>query len=284
MCTCTHPFRVMNKAEYAARLISQPWNLHRFRARPILGNLVSALLRNERPDEDLFGDPLPKMQIVGDIALIPLTGVVSIDVPEWIKQLGINLTDAKDIEEEVGVALADANVRLIVFDVDSPGGLSLAGDLLFDVVEAANRKKPCFAWCADGRAICSTAYEAVAPCTAILSGYYADAIGCIGSYLAMLDDTGFWLQMGMKWEIFRSGEMKGIGEDALTQPQRDYLQGMVDQAGATFRRNVAKYRTTIAAEDMEGQWFDGKSAARRGFVAGNVSDRNAAIAKFRRMI
>jgi hypothetical protein len=30
-------------------------------------------------------------------------------------------------------------------------------------------------------------------------------------------------------------------------------------------------------------WFDGKSAARRGFVAGNVNDRNAATAKFRRM-
>ncbi|CAN5458841.1 hypothetical protein BH20VER3_BH20VER3_00520 [soil metagenome] len=272
----------MNKAEYAARIISQPWNLHRMRARTILGNLVNALLRSERPDEDLFGDPLPKMQIVGDLALIPLSGVVSINVPDWLKQLGLNLTDAKDIEEELGVALADANVRMIVLDVDSPGGLSLAGDLLFDVVEAANRKKPCFAWCGDGCDMASTAYEAVAPCTALLSGYYADGVGCIGSYLAMLDDTEFWLQMGMKWEVFRSGELKGIGEDALSGPQRDYLQGSVDQAGATFRRNVSKYRQLIAPEDMQGQWFDGKTAAQRGFVAGNASDLNAAIAKFRK--
>lgn len=274
----------MNKVEYASRILAQPWNLERSRARIILGNLVRILIHNERPGEDMFGDPLPKMQIIGDIALIPLTGVVSMNVPAWLKQLGINLTDAIDIEEEIEQALADANVKMIVFNVDSPGGLGLAGDMLFDVVEAANRKKPCFAFCADGCDMASTAYEAVAPCTALLSGYYAAGVGCIGSYLAMVDDSEYWSQIGIKWEVFRSGELKGIGEDALSETQKSYLQSLVDAGGNNFRRNVAKYRTEIALDDMQGQWFEGKTAAARGFVAGNVNDLNAAIAKFRRMV
>ena len=49
----------------------------------------------------------------------------------------------------------------------------------------------------------------------------------------------------MKWEVSRSGELKGIGIDALTQEQRDYLQSLVDNAGATFRSNLLEYRTGI---------------------------------------
>jgi ClpP class serine protease len=91
----------------------------------------------------------------------------------------------------------------------------------------------------------------------------------------------FWAQMGMKWEVFRSGELKGIGIDALTQEQRDYLQSLVDNAGATFRSNLLKYRTGIDPADMQGQWFDGINAAKRGFIAANADDLQAAIAKAR---
>ena len=125
----------------------------------------------------------------------------------------------------------------------------------------------------------STAYEAVASCRALYAGYYADRVGCIGSYLAYLDDTEFWGRMGMKWEVFRSGELKGIGIDALTQEQRNYLQSLVDIAGTRFRSNVLKYRTGIDPADMQGQWFDGINAAKRGFIAANVDDLQAAIAK-----
>jgi ClpP class serine protease len=116
-----------------------------------------------------------------------------------------------------------------------------------------------------------------------LCGPFAAGIGCIGTYLPWLDDTQFWADQGIKFEVFRSGELKGLGIDGLSQVQRDYLQSIVDQHGATFRRNVSKYRTGIAREDMEGQWFEGVEAAKRGFVVGNAADLDEAIAKFRKM-
>lgn len=271
------------RAEYVSKIIGQVWDLPKLRARTILGNMAVRLLRDERPEEDDYGNPLPKMQIIGNVALIPIRGVISINVPDWIKEWGINLTDANDIAEEVEEALEDDNVELIVFDHDSPGGLDLAAIKLFEVVEAANRQKPCFAFCGDGGDMASGSYYAAAPCTAIYAGRQADGVGCIGAYIAWLDDTEFWAQMGIKFEVFRSGELKGLGIDSLSQVQKDYLQGMADFSGDRFRRNVRKYRTQIADADMEGQWFEGTEAAKRGFVAGCVDDLNAAIRKFQDM-
>lgn len=272
----------MNKPQFISRLVSQPWDMDKLRARSVIGALVTRL-QAERPAADQWGDPLPRMQLVGNVALIPITGVMTIDVPDSIKEYGLNLTDANDIAGEIEDALADENIELLVFDVDSPGGLSLAGNKLFELVEAANRKKPCFGFCGDGREMCSAAYNAVAGATALYSGRYAAAIGCIGSYLVMLDDTEFWKQMGITFEVFRSGELKGLGVDPLSEAQRAFLQSMVDESGARIRKNVAKYRTEIAPEDLQGQYYEGLQAAARGWVAGNVKDLNAAIAKFRRL-
>lgn len=277
----------MTKIQFISKLLSAVWGLDKIRGRTILSGIVHPLIRprGERPEEDVFGDPLPKMQLLGDIALIPFTGVVLIDVPGWIKEYGLYLTDINDIEEEIDDALNDANVRMIVFDVNSPGGLSLAGDKLFEVVERANKKKPCFAYCGAGRDMSSAAYHPMAACKALACSAHADGVGCVGSYLAYLDDTAFWTEMGFKWEIFKSGEYKGIGESVpLTEAQRAFLQSGADYYGANIRRNVKKYRTEIADEDLQGQWWPGRQAAQKGFVFTLADDLQSAIPKFRKLI
>ena len=277
----------MNKTHYISKILSSVWGLDKIRGRTVLCSIIHPLLphpRGERPEEDIFGEPLPVMQKLGDIALIPIDGVLSIDVPGWLKECGVCLTDVNDIEEEISDALNDANVQILVFDVNSPGGLSLAGNKLFEVVEAANRVKPCFAYCGAGSDMASAAYDGVAACTALIASPHADGIGCIGSYLAYLDDTEFWAMMGMKWEIFKSGEYKGIGESVpLTQAQRDFLQSQSDYYGNIIRSNVKKYRTAIADEDLQGQWYAGRQAAQKGFVYSLADDLQSAISKFRKL-
>ena len=270
----------MNCAAYVSKIISQPWDLPALRARTILADIAVKLLRVERPAEDDYGDPLPKMQIIGNVAIIPIRGVISINVPDWLKEWGVNLTDANDIAEETAEALANNNVELIIYDHDSPGGLDLAALKLYELIEAANKQKPCFAYVGDGCDMASGSYYAAAPCRLIYAGRQADGIGCIGSYIAWLDDTEFWAEMGMKFEVFRSGALKGIGIDGLSEVQRKYLQSIVDFSGDRFRANVLKYRSAISRDDMEGQWFEGVEAANRGFVHSLADDLNAAIRRF----
>lgn len=272
------------KAQFIDKLLSEPWNMDRLRARTLLGHIIQTLIQNERPASTPSGRSLPTMQTVGDVAIIPLCGVIQLNIPDWIKEWGLNITDANDIEEEIDKALSNPAVRMIVFDVDSPGGSALAGEKLFELVEAANRKKPCFGFCADGADAASTAYLAIASTQAILAGKFAKGIGCIGSFHVLLDDSEYWAKLGMNFRVFRSGDFKGIGEDSLSEEQASYLQSKVDQAGDSFRQKVKKYRIGVAEENMRGQWFNGVQAAESGFTAGTCKDLNAAISRFRKMM
>jgi ClpP class serine protease len=274
----------MSPRQYLSQIISKVLALDKVRARTFVRSLALALLKSERPEEDYFGGALPTLQIIGDYARIPLWGVIDQAVPDWIKNYGFGITDAADIEEEIARALADQNVRFLVFPTDSPGGSGTAAEKLFDLIEAANRKKPCFGFIGDGAMACSGAYWALAACRVIYAAPYAEAIGNVGAYMVMLDESEFWKQQGFDWLVLRDGEYKAIGEDKPSQEQLDYLQSIVTDCAALFRKNVSKYRTEIKAADMRGQWFKGSDAAARGFVGGNVKDENAAIAKFRKMV
>lgn len=278
----------MTKTHFLSKVLSSVWGLDKIRGRTILCSIVHPLLphpASERPEESAFGEPLPCIKKLGDIAMIPVTGVISLDVPAWLKEYGVNLTDANDVVEEINDAKSDQNIRMIVFDVDSPGGLSSAGNLLFEAVEAANRVKPCLAYCGAGRDMASAAYDAIAACSRIYCSPHAEGVGCVGSYSAYLDDTEFWAQMGIKWEVFKSGEFKGIGDgETMTPAQKEFLQSEVDYYGAIFRGNVKKYRTGIADEDLQGQWFQGRRAAQKNFVHGLADDLDAAIRQFRQAL
>lgn len=273
------------RAEFVGKVCGSVLDLPPMRARTFISNLAVKLLndtrpiRSERPAEDCYGDPLPKMQIVGNVAIIPLRGIMWMNLPDWIKAYGFGLTDANDIEEEINQALSNNNVDLLFFDVDSPGGWDLASLKLFEIIEAANKKKKCFWFVGDGCDAASGAFYAVAGCTAGYAGWYADGVGCVGCYLAWLDDTEYWANLGIKFEVFRSGALKGLGIDGLSATQKQYLQDGVDTSGTRFRKNVLKYRSAIDPADLEGQWFEGSVAAKRGFVAGCVDNRDIAIKK-----
>jgi ClpP class serine protease len=277
------------REQFINKLVSQPWNIDRMRGRTIIGRLVQRLQRPhaDRPAEDICGDPLPKMNITGDVAVIPVRGSLMMNVPDWIKECGLDITDIDDILAELAQAQADPNVRLIVLDFDSPGGWSYAGNKLFDAVQQSQAQrggKPIFAYCADGADVCSAAYQGATPARMFLTGQYALAVGCIGTYLALLDDSEMFKQMGITFHVLRSGDLKGIGEDEVTDKQIAWLQSVVDTQGAAFRANVARYRLSLSKEEMQGQYYDGATAYAKGFTHGFARDINAAIAIFRQQL
>ncbi len=274
------------KEQFINKFVCQPWGISRPRGRALIASLVQRL-RAERPEEDKWGEPLPKMRIEGDTAVIPITGPLALNVPDWIKQWGLNLTDIDDIAEELAQASNDPRVAIIVLDFDSPGGWSVAGQKLFDVVNRQQGRmgaKPMLAWCADGADVCSAAYHGAMPAGMFLTGPYALAVGCIGSYQTILDDTEFWKMMGITIEVIRSGEMKGMGVDGFSEAQITWLQSVADQYGARFRKDVAAFRTMLDPAEMEGQHYDGAQAARLNFTHGTAADLPAAIVKFRRSL
>lgn len=270
------------KTQLISKLLTTNWDLSPAQARAFLSTLLPRL-RGERPAEDVFGDPLPKMSVQGDIAVIPIRGVLMMNVPQWLKDWGCNITDVNDIAEELTEALSDPRVTAIVADFDSPGGWSIAGHKLFDMMEAAASQKPLFSWADDGADMASAAFNGAAPSRMILTGPFS-CVGSIGSYCVQLDDSDFWKQLGITIEVFRSGEFKGMGEDSLTAAQREFIQATTDSYGARIRANVAKYRTELPAAEMRGQYYDGSIAAEKGFTHGTAPDLASAITRFRAFV
>ncbi len=281
-------------SQFASRLLTTPWDISEARGRTILSAMLQRLFagksavpkkllkaRAERPEEDCYGEPLPVMEKVGDMAVIPIVGTLMLNVPDWIKSWGMGLTDINDVADEMNEAMNDPAIAFLVLDVDSPGGESVAGAKLFDLVESA--RKPVFTWCDDGADMCSAAFNGPLPSQMILAAKYA-TVGCIGSYLAVLDDVEYWKMLGFVWEVFRSGDLKGMGEDGFSEAQKKFLQELSDKWGGRFRKNVESYRTELPRELMEGQWYCGDEAARLGFTHGTAKDFDGAVKKFRGLL
>lgn len=264
------------------QMMTSPWHITDSAGRLVMATFVSKVVKDERPDKSVFGEALPKMSIVGDVAVIPICGVMMLGCDEWIKEYGYNVTDVNDVEEELQEALNDPNVTMILLAVDSPGGASIAGQKLYELVEAANRKKPVIWYSADGAQICSAAYHGATPAFMGFAGRFAE-VGSVGTFMMYMDVSGWYELLGVKMEIFRSGEFKGVW-GPLTEAQRNYYQETVDSYGAKFRANVLKYRTAIDPADLQGQTFLGTDAAKRGFVQALAGSADQAVKKARQLL
>jgi capsid assembly protease len=223
---------------------------------------VAAEIQASTRGFDPFGDPIPGMTISGDIATIPVVGIISQDLSGWEKMFGF--VDLNDICNEMQMANANPAVTTIRLQVNSPGG-SVAG-----LPEAANliaeSTKRCVA-VTDGM-ICSAAYWLVAGCYSIEATCVIADIGAIGVYQPLIDYSRFYQQSGVDVEILKSGQFKGEGYPGtrMSDAYKQQLQDEVDYIGTIFRSFVSYHRRSIKMSDMQGQSFLAAEAATRGFV------------------
>ena len=106
-------------------------------------------------------------------------------------------------------------------------------------------------------------------------------VGSIGVYMAIPDVSKAYESMGVKMEVIKSGSLKGAGIEgtSLSDAQRANLQEQVNAIHADFREAVRSKRRLAKDEDMEGQVFSGKVAARKGLVTGLGTSIHALIAE-----
>lgn len=95
------------------------------------------------------------------------------------------------------------------------------------------------------------------------------AVGSIGVYLAYYDFVGYLEKMGVKLELFRAGDLKGIGVvgNPLDEKARKHLQAGVLEAYRAFTADVTAMRS-IAPEHMQGQTLSGDNASKANLVDG----------------
>jgi len=226
-------------------------------ARPIL-------LEGKRPDKDFFDQPMPQMEIVGDVAVIPVFGPLMQHADLIEKKCG--LTSYDDIREDLETAAKRA-CNAAVLNFNSPGGQMVGCLELADFIAEFQEEAGLPVYAFTDSQMCSAAYCLAAGCDQVFAtrGAMTGSIGCI---LGWVDVSKKMEMAGEKAVVFSSGKFKAAGTPGLPldQEQSDYLQGLVDDAFAQFSGHVLEHRPEVNLDSMQGQIMWGEKAEEAGLV------------------
>lgn len=176
-------------------------------------------------------------------------GMASID---RLQQTMVELTDRTD-------------VRSVVLNIDSGGGMVMGTPELGDAISALNERKPVFAFTSG--MMCSAAYWSGCAAGQVYSTRSA-MVGSIGVYLAVYDYSKMFEQIGIGVELFKQGTFKGMFVEgtSLSEEQRKWITDSVKRDYDDFTAHVREHRGEIADSTMQGQWFTGEQAVSLGLV------------------
>lgn len=212
--------------------------------------------------EMIFG-ARPQMAKNGGLAVIPIKGVIGSGISEIDKMTGS--CDIEDIEEMLEDAERDDNIKVIIFDVDSPGG-TVTG-----VPELAKRIRKCkkrtIGWTC--KQACSGGYWLLSQCDEVwVSG--SSLVGNIGCFMGFINESKAFEMEGYKVELFKSGWAKAAGYPGtdMTPEQKALFNADVKETHDWFIMDVLAVRSMAKVEDMQGQCWSGRLAAAKMLVTG----------------
>ena len=195
--------------------------------------------------------PPPALQVENGIGRLTISGVL-VKGAGPLDRFFFGAEDVDGYRAEIAKAAKDPEVEGLLLQFDSPGG-SVTGIPEFGAQIAAF-PKPVLAYTESQ--MCSAAYWLAAQADAVVASPSA-IVGSIGVISSFYDVSQMLASMGVKPEVFTSGDLKaaGIGSIPLTEDQRKDWQARVDATGEAFRAAVVEARGPVPFNAMRGQWF-----------------------------
>lgn len=209
-------------------------------------------------------------EVIDGVAIIPVQGSLAQRVSGLRPYSG--MVGYNQIVALAGMAMADAGVRAILLDVDSPGG-EVPG--CFD----AARKLASFSKRNGGKPIvgaaneqaCSAGYALLSACDEIYMPETGIA-GSIGVWTLLVDLTRALDKDGIEVTMVRAGERKARGGpyERADKATMTKLQNWVEATREQFAALVADHRGLDVADVLatEGDWYHGDEAMNRGLIDG----------------
>jgi ClpP class serine protease len=232
---------------------------------------------------EICGDKvtLPSMRVENGIAYIPFAGVLLKGAGDWEKWAGALAHE--DVSVDIKEALDNPKVAAIMFDVDSPGGTCAGSFDLADLIVFANSKKPCMAWVEN--LCCSAAFLSMSGCD-LIYGNRMSELGAVECYMPWLDVSARYKQFGYEVDIIKPDQSThaaaGYPGTSLTEEQREYLKSQVTDLLNDYVEHLAKVRSQIPEEAMDGRTFIGDRAVKVGMLD-SVTTKEQADADLRKI-
>lgn len=228
---------------------------------------VSSARQGFALDLEGMGMDEPMSSRIGSVGVLNLSGPI---FPK--ANLMTNLSGATSLEQfqsEFRSLLADDNVRSILLNIDSPGGLSDLVDETATEIREGREIKPIYA---------------VANTTANSAAYYLGSqatkmyatpsgqVGSIGTFMVHSDDSKQREMMGVKDTVVKSGRFKAVGMEPLTDDSLGHLQEFVNATNDGFVSAVAQGRNVteqyVRENFGEGGVVSPKQALEVGMIDG----------------
>lgn len=225
--------------------------------------------------------PPPPYEIHNGVAVIRVSGVID-RVARISFFTGLPYTEGQNrIRRAVETALADAQVRGILFSINSPGGTAAGAKELADFIAASAAQKPMAAY-ADG--LCASAAYWLASATGAVFAPVTAQVGSIGVIAVLTDWTKAAEKAGLVRTVLASGQWKAAGspDKTLTDDERALFQGQLETLHSIFKSDVSSRMGISAPESQwaEGQTVLGAKALELGLVSRIARDQAEAEAMF----
>ena len=218
-----------------------------------------------RPESGFWGDVMPKMEVNGGIAEIPVIGTIGKGLGSFEKSCGA--TGVEDVLGDINEALGRRDVRGILLNIDSPGGTTTGVPELAGAVARACEQKPVVAF-TDGM-MASAAYWLGSQANLVIGSRSAN-VGSVGVYIPWTDMTKRAEMLGLKVEATKNKEgtykAMGLPGTALTDAQREHLQQRADEIFSMFKGDILARRPGVKAEAMRGQTLLAAAARASGLI------------------
>jgi len=199
--------------------------------------------------EEVLVRPSPRLWERKKIALIDVEGFIGSGGPARLAWGG---TDVADVREKLDRAAADGRVRAIVLRINSPGGEVDASDTVYREVTRFRQRtgRPVVA-SLTGTATSGAYYVALAADRIVAAP--TAVTGSVGVLLHLVNVEGLFEKVGIRPEIFKSGEKKDIGSPtrAITEEERRMLAGVIEELFGRFLGAVRERRPAMSEAQVE---------------------------------
>jgi len=238
----------------------------------------------ERAQGQGGASPAMTYEVTDGLAALHVVGPMVKDLPDWMKGLGIYISQL-DLAATIDRAADDPSVRVLMLCFDSPGGTVAGCSDVVDAIARARSRKPVVAYASDLCASC--AYWLASQCEWILGDVDA-LVGSIGIFCVVFDHSEAAKAAGVKVHVLSTGPLKGAGivGTVVTPEQLAELQARQDALGELFYEAVAGGRgmtlESVKADFGDGKCLTGKKAVAAGLIDG-LATADEAFARARAM-
>ncbi|MCZ6689407.1 MAG: signal peptide peptidase SppA [Planctomycetota bacterium] len=197
------------------------------------------------------------------IVLIPLNGIIMRSAGPSV--FGVSRDMVEECKKKIRQAVDDPDVKVIILEIDSPGGSVTASDILHrELIRAREKGKHVMALMGN---LCASGGYYVAVGAEKIYAHPTTLTGSIGVIVANLDLSELMKEFGVRENVVKSGKIKDILSSTrpMTEEERLILQKIVDELHGRFLKLVAEGRS-LTREQI---W---PSADGRVFLAGYAKD------------